>query len=123
LNWASASEGDSETDIPLSDAAVFPSKVTRPDENTGEFEIDDVAPGECIVSREAWRTGSSSSSATSDASGHFSTEHIAAGRYDLRARRVGYLATQYGQDKADKPGAVLTLVAGQKTTDLLFRLP
>jgi hypothetical protein len=60
--------------------------------------------------------------ATSDASGHFSIEHVAAGRYDLRVACVGYLATQYGQDKADKPGAVLTLVAGQKMTDLLFRL-
>jgi 5-hydroxyisourate hydrolase-like protein (transthyretin family) len=60
--------------------------------------------------------------ASSDASGHFSIDHLAAGRYELRVSRVGYLDTQYGQDKPDKPGAVLTLIAGQKMTDLLFRM-
>jgi 5-hydroxyisourate hydrolase-like protein (transthyretin family) len=60
--------------------------------------------------------------ASSDASGHFSIDHIAAGRYELRVSRVGYLDTQYGQDKPDKPGAVLTLIAGQMMTDLLFRM-
>lgn len=60
--------------------------------------------------------------ASSDASGNFSIDHLAAGRYELRVSRVGYLDTQYGQDKPDKPGAVLTLIAGHKMTDLLFRM-
>lgn len=75
-----------------------------------------------VISKEEGSSDDHPQSASSDASGHFSIDHIAAGRYDLRVSRTGYLATQYGQDQPDKPGAVLTLVAGQKMTDLLFRL-
>ncbi len=75
-----------------------------------------------VISNEEGGSDDHPQSASSDASGHFSIDHIAAGRYDLHVSRTGYLATQYGQDQPDKPGAVLTLVAGQKMTDLLFRL-
>ncbi|MGC1638286.1 MAG: carboxypeptidase-like regulatory domain-containing protein [Candidatus Acidiferrales bacterium] len=75
-----------------------------------------------VISKEEGGSDDHPRSASSDASGHFSIDHIAAGRYDLSVSRTGYLATQYGQDQPDKPGAVLTLVAGQKMTDLLFRL-
>lgn len=60
--------------------------------------------------------------ATTDASGHFSIDKIPADRYDLVVGRANYLEMQYGQDRPDKPGAILSLAPGQKITDLLFRL-
>jgi 5-hydroxyisourate hydrolase-like protein (transthyretin family) len=60
--------------------------------------------------------------ATTDAAGHFSIDKIPAGSYDLVVGRADYLPSHYGQDKLDKPGATLSLVPGQKMTDLLFRL-
>jgi Carboxypeptidase regulatory-like domain len=60
--------------------------------------------------------------ATTDASGHFSIEKIPAGKYDLSVSRADYLASHYGQNQPDKPGATLSLAPGQKMTDLLFRL-
>jgi Carboxypeptidase regulatory-like domain len=61
-------------------------------------------------------------SATTDAAGHFSIDKIPAGSYDLVVKRADYLTSHYGQDQLDKPGATLSLAAGQKITDLLFRL-
>jgi hypothetical protein len=60
--------------------------------------------------------------ATTDAAGHFSIGQIPAGSYDLEVSRANYLASRYGQDQLDKPGATLSLAPGQKMTDLLFRL-
>ena len=71
-----------------------------------------------------WTQGQEKNSrfAASDAAGRFSFDQIQPGRYILSVTRTGYVAQQYGQDQPDKPGAVLTLAAGQKMTDLLFRL-
>jgi protocatechuate 3,4-dioxygenase beta subunit len=60
--------------------------------------------------------------ATTDAAGHFSIDHIPPGRYDLEVDRTDYLESHYGQDQPDKPGATLSLAPGQKMMDLLFRL-
>ena len=60
--------------------------------------------------------------ASTDATGHFSIDKIPEGRYDLEVDRANYLDMRYGQDQLDKPGAFLSLAAGQKITDLLFRL-
>lgn len=60
--------------------------------------------------------------ATTDAAGHFSISQIPPGGYDLEVSRANYLASRYGQDQLDKPGATLSLAPGQKMTDLLFRL-
>jgi hypothetical protein len=60
--------------------------------------------------------------ASTDATGHFSIDKIPEGRYDLEVDRANYLDMRYGQDQLDKPGALLSLAAGQKITDLLFRL-
>ncbi len=56
------------------------------------------------------------------ADGHFEFKGLDPGRYQLRARRVGYVASEYGQRKPNDPGAVLTLRAGQVLKDLVFRL-
>jgi hypothetical protein len=58
----------------------------------------------------------------SDASGHFSIEHIRPGRYHLSVSRQGYLDQSYGQQSDSFTGAVLSLGAGQKMNDLIFRL-
>ncbi len=60
--------------------------------------------------------------ATGDAAGHFSIDRIPAGSYDLVVSRDNYLPSHYGQNRLDKPGATFTLAAGDKITDLLFRM-
>ena len=57
-----------------------------------------------------------------DATGHFSIDHISPGRYDLEVSRRRYLTARYGQGQPDRPGAVSTRAAGQKISDLLFRM-
>lgn len=59
---------------------------------------------------------------TTDTAGHFSINGLKAGRYDLVIYREGYIPQQYGQSDPDRAGAVLTLAARQKITDLIFRL-
>jgi len=59
---------------------------------------------------------------TTDPAGHFSIDKIPAGSYELVVNRTNYLPSHYGQDRFDKPGATLSLAAGQKMMDLLFRL-
>lgn len=61
--------------------------------------------------------------AITDAAGHFSIARISPGRYNLEVRRAGYLTARYGQgQQPDRRGAVFTLAASQKISDLLFRL-
>jgi protocatechuate 3,4-dioxygenase beta subunit len=61
-------------------------------------------------------------STLSDDAGHFSIDGIEPGRYGLFAERNGYIRQHYGQTKPGTPGALLTLSADQKITDLVFRL-
>jgi protocatechuate 3,4-dioxygenase beta subunit len=57
-----------------------------------------------------------------DAGGRFELKGIDPGRYRLRASRLGYVSSEYGQRKPEDPGAVLTLRPGQEMKDLQFRL-
>ncbi len=57
-----------------------------------------------------------------DEAGRFELKGLDPGHYRLKASRLGYVASEYGQRKASDPGAVLTLRAGQEMKDLLFRL-
>jgi hypothetical protein len=61
-------------------------------------------------------------SALSDSAGRFSFETLPPGRYDLSVSHVGYVATSYGARDPASPGAVLSLMPGQKITELIFRL-
>jgi protocatechuate 3,4-dioxygenase beta subunit len=61
-------------------------------------------------------------SVITDAAGHFSIDHIQPGRYEMAISRDGYLTQRYAQETGEGPGAVLSLGAGQKMTDLIFRL-
>jgi hypothetical protein len=57
-----------------------------------------------------------------DAEGRFAMAGIAPGKYRLAAERNGFIATQYGSRGPGKAGALLTLEAGQKSSDLVLRL-
>src|ERR1035438_4350334 len=57
-----------------------------------------------------------------DAEGRFAMAGIAPAKYWLGAERNGFLATQYGSRGPGKSGTLLTLEAGQKSSDLAMRL-
>jgi hypothetical protein len=57
-----------------------------------------------------------------DDQGHFQFDDLPPGSYGLTISRNGYAQVVYGQKKLGDPGAVLSLSAGQKMADLLFRL-
>ncbi len=57
-----------------------------------------------------------------DAEGRFQIKGIAPGRYRFSASHTGYLSQQFQSKDVAKPGAMLTLTAGQEVTDVLFRL-
>ena len=57
-----------------------------------------------------------------DAAGQFAMAGIAPGKYRLTAERNGFIVTQYGSRGPGKAGTLLTLEAGQKSSDLALRL-
>ena len=57
-----------------------------------------------------------------DDQGHFEFDNVEPGSYRLDASHNGYLDSQFGQKKPGDPGANLSLVAGQRMTDLVFKL-
>ena len=59
---------------------------------------------------------------STDEQGHFSIEGIPVGAYTLDVSRKGFVDNEYGQRKPGAQGAVLTLSAGQKMTDLVFKM-
>ncbi len=65
----------------------------------------------------------SSTAASSDSEGKFSFTKVEPGRYGLSAEKAGYVRQQYGRRAGQfGPGTNLTLEAGQKITNLEFRL-
>ncbi len=62
--------------------------------------------------------------ATTDDAGRFLFEELAAGSFHLTASRPGYLTTSYGSTRGWRsPGLPVALKAGERTTNLTFRLP
>ena len=57
-----------------------------------------------------------------DAAGQFAMAGIAPGKYRLAAERNGFIVTHYGSRGPGKAGTLLTLEAGQKSSDLAMRL-
>ena len=74
----------------------------------------DMSPG--VTNIQVSNTGST------DAAGQFAIAGIAPGKYRLSAERSGFITTQYGARGPNKPGTLLTLEAGQKSSDLAMRL-
>jgi protocatechuate 3,4-dioxygenase beta subunit len=64
----------------------------------------------------------STHSVTTDTAGRFAMEGVAPGKYRLSASRNGFVETQYGARAPGKTGTLMTLEAGQKSTDLAMRL-
>ena len=63
-----------------------------------------------------------SNTASTDSAGQFAITGIAPGKYRLSAERSGFINTQYGARGPNKPGTLLTLEPGQKSSDLAMRL-
>ncbi|MGH9816347.1 MAG: carboxypeptidase-like regulatory domain-containing protein, partial [Candidatus Acidiferrales bacterium] len=61
-------------------------------------------------------------SASTDAGGKFVMREVTPGRYRLFVDRNGYARQEYGQRAANRPGSVITIGAGQKMRDVLFRM-
>lgn len=60
--------------------------------------------------------------ALSDASGHFAINGIQPGRYILTAERAGFVAAHYGSRGQSRRGGALSLAAGERFKDVVFRL-
>lgn len=54
--------------------------------------------------------------------GKFRFTELDAGSYTVRVTRNGYAPTTYGQRGPDGPGTAITLLAGQKVSDIVVRL-
>ena len=70
---------------------------------------------------ENYRSSKQNYSATSDGDGRFLIKDIVPGRYQFFATRPGFVSQQY-QSQGIGDGAVLGLKAGQKISDVLFRM-
>ncbi len=60
--------------------------------------------------------------AITDAMGRFEIKDLAPGNYRLSIERNGYVTQQYGQRNSQGPGTILTLTAGQKTSNITVQL-
>ncbi len=61
-------------------------------------------------------------SGSTDAAGRFAIAGVAPGKYRLAAEHNGFLITQYGARGPGKPGTLLTLEPGQKSSELALRM-
>jgi len=59
---------------------------------------------------------------STDERGHFLFENVPGGSYQLQVSRNGYVNAEYGQKKPGTHGAILSLSAGQRMTELVFKL-
>ncbi|HWC15406.1 MAG TPA: carboxypeptidase-like regulatory domain-containing protein [Terriglobales bacterium] len=75
-----------------------------------------------VTARQAERGGRSGSTAVTDSEGRFLLQNLDAGRYVLSVQRNGYVSQAYGQRNAGESGTTISLVEGQKLTDISFRL-
>src|SRR5258708_32925307 len=61
--------------------------------------------------------------AITDAQGRFQFDKVELGTYSLDASHNGFVKLRYGQKKHTDPGANLSLAAGQKIKELVFKQP
>ena len=99
---------------PNKEAAVVAGQVLRLD--TGE------PLKKAQVSLQSHTGDSYSAFRLTDEQGHFSIENVPPGPYRLEVSRNGFVDNEYGQKKSGASGAVLTLSAGQRMTDLVFKM-
>jgi protocatechuate 3,4-dioxygenase beta subunit len=60
--------------------------------------------------------------AVTDNQGHFQFGNLEPGLYNLKVLHNGFVNLEYGQKKPGDPGANLSLTAGQRMIDLVFKL-
>jgi Carboxypeptidase regulatory-like domain len=61
-------------------------------------------------------------SVDTDAAGRFALDPLDPGRYRLTASRDGYVAAEYGQRRAGRPGQALDIQPGARRTDLAIQM-
>src|SRR5262245_13250050 len=59
---------------------------------------------------------------TTDSQGHFVFRDLDPGSYSLTAQRNGFARQAYGERATGRPGAPVSIVAGQALKDIVFRL-
>ena len=77
------------------------------------------------ITVEAWPASGNpgpSDAEVTDARGRFELKGLGPGRYELRAQRDGAVIQIYGQHIPGGPSTVLTLLPGQKVSDLTFQI-
>ena len=57
-----------------------------------------------------------------DSQGRFAMQDIEAGKYEFSAARAGFAEMEYGARRPGRPGATLSLDAGQRVDGIVFRL-
>jgi hypothetical protein len=75
-----------------------------------------------VITLESRSDAQKSSYDMTDEQGHFSIEKIDPGSYRLVVSRNGFVDAEYGQRRIGGSGAILTLSAGQRMSDLVFKL-
>ena len=75
-----------------------------------------------INARSSERGARNAITTVTDAEGHFDLKNLEPGRYQLVAQRNGYVRQSYGEKAQGEAGTPITVAAGQKFTDIVFRL-
>jgi protocatechuate 3,4-dioxygenase beta subunit len=75
-----------------------------------------------INARPSERGARNTITTVTDAEGRFDFKNLEPGRYQLIAQRNGYVRQSYGQKAQGEAGAPITVAAGQKFADIVFRL-
>lgn len=117
LNWQAVAQAPQPTysaKTPNNAKCVIAGLVTRQD--TGE------PLNKAAVVLQSNESVEKSSFAITDGQGHFEFDNVEPGSYRLEVSHNGYVNSEYGQKKPGDPGANLSLAAGQKMTDLVFKL-
>jgi hypothetical protein len=87
------------------------------------FRLDNGEPlKKAKVCLQTHATGAFSDFFLTDEQGHFLFNNVAHGSYDLQVSHNRFVDAEYGPQKPGVPGAILTLVPGQRMTDLVFKL-
>jgi Carboxypeptidase regulatory-like domain len=72
-----------------------------------------------LVNREKWEE---STFDLTDSQGNFQVNDLDCHSYLIKVSHLGFVEASYGQQTLSDPGAVLTLIPGQKVADLVFKL-
>ena len=119
LGWVGLAAQQPARDVPARGQAPAPAPTSR---ITGR--VLDAATGRPmkmatvrLISESGGRSGQT------DEAGVFDFTNLAAGRYNVRVQKAGYVSLAYGQRRPLQPGTPLQLDAGQQIKGIEFRMP